>query len=242
VITAVVPVSPIPSHPDTSILEETVASIRHHLPDSDLFLTFDGVRAEQEDRTKAYEEHIRKILWKAKSWGAVVPFVFDEHLHQTGMLRRVLDEIRTPLLLFVEQDTPLVTDEPIEWDELTTFIQQGHSNVMRLYHEAVIPDEHQHMMHGLNGFGVRTSQWSQRPHVSSVAFYRRIMDTCFSAEAKCFIEDKMHGVVANAFLQDGMYGWDQYKVHIYNPGENMKRSYHLDGRSGEPKWDDKQVF
>lgn len=247
-ITAVVPVSPIPSHPDTAILDETIASIRHHLPDAPIIVTFDGVRPEDEARHGAYDEHIRRALWRLdKLHGNVRPFVFDQHKHQTGMLRAVLDEIGTPLLMYVEADTPLVTDEPIDWPSVTEFLMSGRSNLVRFHHEGVIPAEHEHMMHGPTGFEdakfVLTSQWSQRPHVASVAFYRRILASHFSRDARSFIEDKMHGVVDEAFLIDGLMGWDQYRLHIYDPDNgNMKRSYHLDGRAGGPKHDGTQVF
>lgn len=253
-ITAVVPVSPIASHPDTTILDETLDSIRHHHPDAEIILTFDGVRPEQQDHYADYEEFIRRALWRCdKHYGGVVPLIFEEHRHQSGMLRAVLDEIRTPLLMYVEQDTPLVTDEPIEWDDICQLISSGRSNVVRLHHEGRIPDEHQHMMHGeepdefaqwweaTHTEFTRTSQWSQRPHVASTAYYRRILDSHFSENARCFIEDRMHGVVDNAYRRDGMAGWNQHRLHIYAPdGGNIKRSYHLDGRAGEPKWDEDQ--
>lgn len=244
-ITVVVPVSVIPSHPDTHILDETLDSIRHHLPDAEIMLMFDGVRKEQQHRTPVYDEFVRRALWRAdKHYRNCAPFVFDEHLHQVGMLRRVLDEIRTPLLMFVEQDTPLVTDQPIDWAAITDFIQSGQSNLVRLMHEAHVQPEHQHMCHGWDGFTMlRTSQWSQRPHIASAAYYRRILDAHFTPEAKCFIEDVMHGVVDNAYRVDGMSGWLQHRLHLYMPSkENSKRSWHLDGRAGEAKYDAKQIF
>ncbi len=253
-ITAVVPVSPIVSHPETAILDETLDSIRYHLPTAEIIVTFDGVRPEQEHRREAYEEHIRRALWRLDHhYGNAVPFIFDEHLHQTGMLRAIIDEIRTPLLLYCEQDTPIVTDEPIEWRRICTVISGGASNLVRLHHEALILDAHKHMTHGLefppeyNGEVndidfVRTSQWSQRPHVASVAYYRTVL-SYFSTEAKAFVEDRMHGVVDEAFKRDGMQGWFQHRLHVYHPNTgNIKRSYHTDGRAGEPKWDDTQVF
>lgn len=254
-ITVVVPVSPIPSHPDTAILDETLDSIRFHHPKAEILLTFDGVRDEQEHRREAYEEAIRRILWRCdKVYGGVCPFIFEEHRHQSGMLKAVLDEIRTPLLMYVESDTPLVCDESIDWDAICDFINQGKSNLVRLHHEGRIPDEHHHMIHGMECRPaspgrhrvefpfMRTSQWSQRPHVASTAYYRRILDSHFSPDARCFLEDRMHGVVDNAFLRDGMAGWNQHRLHIYMPGENIKRSYTTDGRAGEPKYDDTQVW
>jgi len=244
VITAVVPVSPIKSHPGTQILTETVDSIRTCLPDTEIIVTFDGVRAEQEDRRDDYELHINEALWMFDHhYGNILPILFEDHQHQTGMMRRTLNDIDTELILYVEQDTPLVTDEPIDWDSITNHITSGDSNVVRLHHEGVIPQDHLHMVHGHDGQFIRTSQWSQRPHVASTAYYRRIMDDCFTPDAKSFIEDKMHGVVDQAFRRDKMAGWMQHRIHIWDPGTgNMKRSYHLDGRAGEAKYDDSQVF
>ena len=243
-ITAIVPVSPIRSHPDTTILEETLDSIRTCLPDAEIFLTFDGVRVEQHRRRRDYSEHIRRALWLADHhYGNILPFLFPEHRHQTGMMRSVIDHIHTPLLMYVEQDTPLVTDEPIDWESIRHFIMSGQSNLVRLHHEGVIPADHEKMMHNHDGGFIRTSQWSQRPHIASVAYYRRILDSHFSANSKCFIEDKMHGVLDEAYNVDGMPGWNQHRVHIYDPGNgNMKRSYHTDGRDGEAKYDTTQVF
>lgn len=243
-ITVVVPVSVIKSHPDTTILEQTLDSIRTCLPDAEIFLTFDGVRKEQRARQADYDEFIRRALWLADhKYGNILPFLFPRHQHQSGMMRRVINEIDTPLLMYVEQDTPLVTDEPIDWETIQWFINSGRSNLVRLYHEGVVPEAHRHMMHAHEDGFLRTSQWSQRPHVASLAYYRRILDAHFSPEAKCFLEDKMHSVLDESYRVDGMAGWNQHRVHIYDPGNgNMKRSYHTDGRAGEAKFDDTQVF
>lgn len=246
-VTIIIPTSPIKSHPDTTIIDETIRSVRHHFPTAEIIITFDGVRPENEDRRSNYEEFIRRLLWKCNyEYKNVLPLIFDEHLHQTGMARKTLEYIKTPLLLYVEQDTPLVIDEYIDWNHITEVMAKGLADVIRFHHEAVIPKEHSHMIHGHQKLCscdfMRTSQWSQRPHLSTVAFYRRILNTEFSEGAKSFIEDKMHGVCHEAYLNDGMFGWDNYRILIYLPGENIKRSYHTDGRAGEAKYDDTQVF
>jgi len=242
-ITVVIPVSPVKSHPSTEIIDETVESVRYWLPDSEIVLTFDGVRPEQEHRRADYQEFIRRALWKADhAWGNVAPFLFDEHTHQVGMLRGVIDEIRSPLMLYVEQDTPLITNLNIEFGAITNFILEGHSNCVRLYHETVLQPEHEHLMHGSEFGYIRTSQWSQRPHVASVAFYHRLLEH-FSPDARCFIEDKAYGIIDEAVRMWGPTGWHQFKLHLYAPGGgNLQRSYHIDGRAGEPKFDDAQVF
>lgn len=249
-ITVVTPVSPIASHPDTAILEETLDSVRHHLPDAEIILCFDGVRPEQMDRKADYDEFIRKALWLADhKYGNVLPMLHNKHQHQTGMMRPALDEIKTPLLMYVEADTPLVTDEPIDFGAITNMVESGRSSVVRLHHEGVVPTDHAHMMHGHecdfpgDYLFLRTSQWSQRPHVASKAYYQRILHSYFSPQSKSFIEDQMHGIVDEAFNMNGVLGWYQHRVHIYDPGNgNMKRSYHLDGRAGEAKYDSTQVF
>lgn len=222
-------------------MDETLDSVRHHLPDSEVILTFDGVRPEQAHRRGDYEEFIRRALWRADHhYGNVWPLIFDRHQHQSGMMRAVLDKLDTSLLMYVEQDTPLVTDAPIDFGTIAAFIQSGRSNLVRFHHESVLPAEHGHMIHGREDGFLRTSQWSQRPHVSTRAFYRRIMAAHFSSGARSFIEDPMHGVVDEAYRRDGMDGWQQFRLHIYDPGGSLKRSYHTDGRAGEAKYG--QVF
>ena len=95
------------------------------------------------------------------------------------MLRKVIDEIKTPLIMFVEQDTPLVTDEPIEWGKIKQFILSGQSNLVRFYHEASIHPEHKHLMLETKDIFTETAQWSSRPHVASTAFYTRILRDYF---------------------------------------------------------------
>lgn len=242
-ISAIIPISPIPSHPDTAILEETVESIRHHLPDTEIILTFDGVRPEQEHRRNDYEESIYRTLWLADhKWRNTCPIIFDHHTHQSGMIAPALDELHTPLLIYVEQDTPLVTNRTIDFDTIIKFIAAGHSNCVRLHHEATIPAEHRHMMHSVEDQFMRTSQWSQRPHIASAAFYRRIIDSHFTTLSHCFIEDVMHGILDEAHNIHGILGWDQYRTHIWHPDGDIKRSYHLDGRAGDPKYDETQIF
>lgn len=243
-ITVIIPVSPIKSHPDTFILEETINSVRFHLPKAEIILTFDGVRSEQKNRAKDYQEHIRRILWKCREWKNVTPYIFDEHSHQSGMARAIIDKVDTPLLLYVEQDTPLVIDEPIDWPFLINKIILGESNVIRFHFEALPPKEHSHLMIGeVEDYLLKTAQWSQRPHLASTPFYRRILADHFSKDTKCFIEDLIHGRIQQDFDKDGLLGWLQWKLHIYYPNDkNIKRSYTTDGRAGEKKYDDTQIW
>lgn len=245
-ITVIIPTSPIPSHPSTAILEETIATVRGQLPHAEIIIGFDGVRPEQERRRPDYEEYTRRVLWLANhEWHNVLPIVFEEHQHQANVTREMLKHVKTPLVLFVEHDTPLTPDREFDWTGLSDAIASGDAHLIRFIHEELILPDYEHMMlddgpktlHEVPM--VRTVQWSQRPHLASTAFYRQIVDHYFSEDSRTMIEDVMHGVVHNAYLTEGEPAWNLWRMWIYAPDSDslgIKRSYHLDGRGDDPKY------
>lgn len=249
-VTVIIPVSPIKSHPSTAILEETISSIRYHLPDSEIIITFDGVREEQKDMTEKYDDFMRRALFLCNTVWNATPIIFKEHTHQVGMARVALEEVKTPVVLYVEQDTPLVIDEPIDWDFLVETILRNEANAIRFHFEAKIPKAHEHLMLSEIIYNadpkkklLETIQWSQRPHLAHTSFYKYILAKNFSENARCFIEDKLHSVVQEDYQLMGKRGWDIWKLFIYCPDEkNIKRSLNLDGRDGGEKYDDTQQF
>jgi len=241
-ITAIIPTSPSKLHPDTSIIEESIKSIRAHLPTEEIIITFDGVRKEQEHLTEQYNEYIRRVLWKInREYTNIVPILFENHTHQVGMMREALKHVRTDKILYVEHDTPLTADMPIDFESVSKMIDTKTADLIRFHFEAFIPKEHDSLIvsEPINHFGmdyVKTIQWSQRPHVASVEFYNRVLQH-FSPDAISFIEDWLHSVVINAYKIEQMQGWNRFKIWIYHPkGGNIKRSYHTDGRAGEDKY------
>jgi len=242
-ITVLIPTSPIPSHPDTSVIEQTVASVRERLPRAEILVMVDGVRAEQEGRRADYAEYTRRLLWLANNrWRNVLPVLHDEHLHQAEMTRRVLDLVRTPAILFVEHDTPLF-GEQLPWQSLLDGLQEGTCNLIRLHHEASILEPHRHLVldaepHDVAGAPLlRTVQWSQRPHLARTDFYRDMLTRFFGREARTMIEDSMYGVLVTHWQEYGYEGWERFRTWIYAPSGDMKRSTHLDGREGESKYE-----
>ncbi len=233
--------SPIKSHPSTKIIEETLSTVRAHLPTSDIILMIDGVREEQQNKYNDYQEYIRRLLWLSGQHDCY-PLIFDEHQHQANMTREALKIVKTPLILFVEHDTPLTPDREIPFEGIAQAILSGEADIVRLHHEALILDVHKHLMFdsvSQNIHGVpmmRTQQWSQRPHVASVAFYKRILNDYFTGN-KSMIEDRMYGVV-EAACRDGIMGWYNFRIWIYTPEGDIKRSYTTDGRDGDPKWEE----
>lgn len=236
-ITVLVPTSPIVSHPSTALIEDTVASVRYHLPDAPMVVMCDGVRVEQDDRRADYDEYLHRVMWLCSHvWGNVVPIVADDHQHQANMTRRALRLVDTPLVLFVEHDTPLVVDEPIDWPAIVAALSADELDVVRFHHEAHVLDVHRYLMlddqpRMVGGCPVlRTTQWSQRPHVARTDFYRRILEDYFPVSCRTMIEDHFYSVCQR-------YPWRFNRLALYAPAGQMKRSLHSDGRAGAEKFE-----
>ena len=258
---AVIFTSPSPAHPSTEHIDRVIASIRFHFPLMEILVLCDGVRPELEHRRGQYEEYLRQLLWKCqrdKSYWNVLPIVFDRHMHQAAMMREALANpkwIKTPLLFVLEHDTPVVrtgeycsfqgiiadTSRPIPWPVIFELVLSGESNLVRLYHRADgIPDVHRYLMKDKFEFRgeqfLQTLSWSQRPHVASADYYRRMLRDYMSPDANCMIEDMLATRV--------MYQpWENNRVTIYWPsddGSKCMRSWHSEGRVGpDGKYDSK---
>jgi len=149
-ITVVIPTSVIPSHPSSHVIEETVASIRANLPHAEILILCDGVRDEQAAKQDRYDHYLRRLVWLcANRWNNVTPMIMRDHQHQGNLMRRALACITTPLVLFVEHDTPLYTPDEgeIPWASMINMIECGEADVIRLLHEAdVLPDYERFML------------------------------------------------------------------------------------------------
>ena len=237
-VTIVVATSVLPSHPDTAIIDETISTIRVHFPNNEIILQMDGLREERLSHKTNYDEYKNRVLWKClHEWKNVLPIIFDDHSHQTTMMKKTIDIINTSVILYVEGDAPITPDCEIDWQKCLDMIECEKANTIRFHFEASIPKPHKHLMFGLeNGF-MRTAQWSQRPHLSTVKYYKDVV-LPFSDD-KTFIEDRFHGKVQDDILPYDEFdqaGWDKHKLWIYHPEGNIKRSYHLDGRQGTQKF------
>jgi hypothetical protein len=226
-ITAIIPIAPMPSHPSTEVLDQTIASIRERLPDSEIILMFDAPSPTTEELRPGYMQYLEAMLWKAEhDLDNVTPIVFDTHHHQSLMLKHAMHFVRTPMILWAEQDTPLHNEIP--FDELAEVVTTGYANLIRFHHEASVHPEHQYLMldrEPIDILGqpfIRTRQWSGRPHLASTKFYNDIIAKYWTDKPE-FIEHRMYGVVV-----DGDY--DEFRLHLYAPQETQVRSIHLDGR------------
>lgn len=243
-ITVVIPTSPIPSHPDLGIIDATLGSLTEAgLMGCEVIITADGVRPEQQHRAPAYEAATYELVQRAQRHFNVLPMVFTGHQHQARMARAALDQVRTPLVLYVEHDTPLTG--AIDWLGLCNVLLGGAAYLVRFHHETHVLDEHRHLMVDDQAFRIasvdlwRCAQWSQRPHLARSDYYRRILTEHFELEERWMIEPRMHSVLESAWLDDGVAGWERHRTWLYAPSGSMQRSLHLDGRGEDPKWEDR---
>lgn len=231
---AVIVTSSPTTHPDPlGMLMTTIGSAPEKWP---VLVLFDGVRPEQAHLADAYHRYVRSAMDVLGTMPRVGFAAHDEHRHQAVMTRYAVEAIPNPVILFLEHDAPLVLDEPIDWQGCVDLVAGGHFDVIRFHHEAHVHPHHEHLMYGpaTEYAGVplrRTRQWSQRPHLASTAYYRRILAEHFPGLPRTMIEDKMHSVCQ-------VEPYDRNRLALYHPaGGNIKRSYHLDGRGTEPKFD-----
>ena len=229
-ITCLITTSPSPKHPDTSIIEGTVASVRWHLPDSEILIACDGVRQEQESRRAAYSEYVLRMeeLCLTK-WKNVRLVVQPEFLHQAWTIAKTIEQVKTPIILFSEHDQELLP-LPIPWDVLQERICRGQVNLVRFMLEDKIKEEwNQFMLGFVEPYTelMKTLQWSQRTHLAATAYYRWMIEKHLKPADRCYLEDRFYGQCD---------GWEENKLTIFYPG-NPRRIRHTDGRGNEPKFD-----
>lgn len=243
-ITCLIPTSPISSHPSTAIIEKCIASVREHLPDSEIRVLADGVRPEQEQYSQSYVIYLCRLLELANRFEMWI-HAFPSFHHQAAMLREELKTVETPLILFCEHDTFFLDDLPIDFSGISKVILAGHANVVQFHcqwepwiipeHEYLMLDKERNYFEGVPM--VRTWQFSARPHVASTEFYRQILDAYFSKDCRTMIEDRMAEVIMQTRAVAGDEGWQAWRLMYYAPeGETIRRTWTDDGRDGDPKF------
>lgn len=164
-ITILIPTSPIPSHPSTAILDETIANIRKYT-DAKIILMCDGVHQSLKARKQDYRAYISAAKEKAEKgeYGTIGFTEFHSHQHQAIMTRNVLRFVDTELIMFCEHDTSPIGDIP--FFQICEMVKNSiEINCIRFNIFDKIPDEHKYLMLGQEIHDwiklERTIQWSQ---------------------------------------------------------------------------------
>jgi hypothetical protein len=222
-ITVVIPTSPVPCHPSTEIIEAVVASIRRQLPDAPIIIACDGVRPELEHRKQQYIDYRVELLKLTPQWGNVRLLVSMTHRHQAGLLKWVIDDIKTPLLYLNEHDCTL-DDKPIDWGWIEGELLSHAGNIVRLYwHEPAPHPEHAYLFGERFGPFIKTVQYSGWPHVARVDFYKKLLADYFSGNDKVMLET----VLYSPFVE---HTWETFKTLVYVPEPDAIRFHHRNAR------------
>ena len=224
-ITVLIPTSAIPSHPDTTIMDETIAGLKHQMPDARIVILADGIWSKLEHRRGQYEEYLRRIEHKYEN---AIIVRFPQHTQQTAMAQFAIQSnyVQTNLVFWNEQDAPL-NSLPINWDSIVQEVSSGNAGLVRFsIWEQGIHEAHEHMARGRYQIGddtfVRTTQFSGWSFLTTPSFF---VNKIFVGQpvGKEMLELRMHDICARA-------PWEDYRMCVYIPPFPSNRMRHSNGR------------
>jgi hypothetical protein len=171
------------------------------------------------------------------------------------MMKKTINLVQTPLILYIEGDLPLRTDRDIDWNKCLDMFEYNKANTIRFYLREEMPQEHAHMMFGQEDIFIKTVQWSQNPHLSFTSYYKDIVLP--NVGERNYIEDEFYGkaqtdceylpseeIIAVEPYVFKIRNWEAHKMFIYYPdnGKNVSRVLHLDGRQSTRKFTQDDEF
>jgi hypothetical protein len=244
-ITVIIPTSPIAVNPSTEIIDETVAQMRKHLPDARLSILADGVHPEEDYLKNRYEKYLTNLRMRAFEWGTsrvgfgnwpdyekrfvklewhgLYVFQFDDWMHQSGMLRKILDTIETPLIYWCEHDLPL-RDEPIDWQGIVDTLLEGKIGGIR-FELTGDPPKRNEVRGTIVTHGIPltlSTQYVNWPQVFRLDYLKAFLEPF--GNSKTYLECPEF---------DGRVGqlWSKWQYGIYSPAGEIRRCYHTHGRA-----------
>lgn len=228
-ITVVIPTSPIPSHPNTEMIEFVISSIRYQLPNSRIIIMCDGVRDAVSHRKEQYEEYKKNLRFLfEKDFPKIMIKEFNKPSQQAMMLQSTLSEIEDPVMFFVEHDC-VILPKKIDWNAISESLLSDSLRYVRFYWQNTIHPEHDYLMGELvELYGskfIKTKQWSGWPHLSTKKQYARDLFQYFNGDNE-MLESIFYGPCANS-------SWNKFRTGIYITEEGTQFFKHLDGRNGE---------
>lgn len=223
-ITIVIPTSPLACHPSTEIMDETYVQTRKHLPDAKMIILADGVHPEEQYLLGRYRTYIKRLGYRAFEWQNTAVHSFGEWLHQSGMLRRLLDEdgVSTPLVFWSEHDIPL-SDLPIDWQGIVDTLLDGQIGGIR-FELTGDPLKMNEVKGRLSPHGipiVLSTQFVNWPQVFRLDYLKAFLEVFGNSKTylECAEFDSRVGQL-----------WDRWQYGIYSPEGEIRRCYHTNGR------------
>jgi hypothetical protein len=237
-VTVLMTTSPILAHPSTSIIDETIQSVKERLPNALIVVLCDGVHHSLERYADAYRQYVERLITTYSGDALVDVVVHDHFVHQSGMIIRALPHVTTQVVAFIEHDLRLLGDVPV--DEIVLALTGGYVDVVRLNINTELEKWNAHMFLGMKPHDVvpnlpcvRVWQWSSTPHFASTAYYRRMAELLKDDEPH-YVEEVFIAPPVDAHLRFGDEGgWQQHRIVIYTPPGDQRRILHLDGRGDD---------
>ncbi len=214
----------------------------------------DGVRPEQECLRLGYEVYSQRMLIRAKGeWSNFTPVQFDKFTHQAGMMRAALSRslIKTPLVLWVEHDLPLVEDVTpgrendsfIDWKGITETLLDGEVSCIHFCCEKDltllrrpnqiaqykdITGEEMRLFRSRHGVPLLTSiTWDSQPHIARIEFYQFLCSAFDKGQIHFDCEQTRQ--LIEQHHREYPLGW-------YAPEGDMNRFIGLPARGNETKY------
>ena len=230
-LTVVVQTSFVPAHPDTALLQRSLASLKLLGGRMSFLFLFDGLRGPAEDERR-YQWY--KRLVRAQFSGEC--FEAGEWVGSGGCLRRALDRVTTQHLLYWEHDWELnrpidtpgvlrtLRENPavrsIRLNQRVTLQAPGDLELLQRPSEAAVPL-------------VATPCWSANPHFARTETYRSlILPRCVDGQP---LEVPLYEESLRAYREHGLHRQHQdWGNCIYGSIGDAAVVSHLDGRRFVP--------
>lgn len=185
--TVLIPASPVPSHPQTVLVERAIRSLGllQSAGRPEVIICHDPPRPSADARTVTdFERYLRRLERKARSWPGTRIVVAPEWGNLTGNLRHGLSFVRTEFVLILQHDFYFVRE--VDMDALVRAMRSNPQlKYVRFNKRSNLPrradgrsDERisffQEETHG--GIALcRTLSWSDIPHICRVDYYRDVV-------------------------------------------------------------------
>ena len=242
-LTIVITTSPIPTHPNTNIIESTIDSLMNikEIKNCKIIITFDGCNDERFNvRYEQYKININELIKNKYEFRNVICVYADEYVHQTNTIRNSMKYINTPFMFVIEHDWLIFGD--IKFREIISVMNMykkiikcvrlnylsGYMYSNKLYPPFVVPEP-------IDFNGVKliyTDKWSCHPHIShkdSYEFYFHFI----SDKTRCYMEEILYGMEYTR-IQINHLNFYEFGTWIYGePSDNMLHIRHIDGRNSE---------